>query len=251
MLRYLLFLALVLVLAPPADAASTAIRPGLYVRNDDSGTLTVRMDEQNRLIFEIESTGANCHSCSVTGEIRAGVGHPDGEAADVNASKCTIAFSSTRSGVIVKPAALEACRIHCGARAGFDGTYRLPPSACAVSGRQNSRDRFLKLYRDRQHQLATGTLQTLISQCKVFMGRIEMDQVRNDLALSQYHSGEFAQCVNTLNGTLAADFRDEEHLKAGGPRIYLPPCDFDNYIAVAKSTWFNKALCTKAMPRKR
>ena len=78
------------------------------------------------------------------------------------------------------------------------------------------------------------------------MSWIELDQARNDLALSQYHSGEFSQCSKTLGTTLAAEFKDEVQLKAGGPRIYLPPCDFDNYIAVARATWFNKALCENA-----
>lgn len=78
------------------------------------------------------------------------------------------------------------------------------------------------------------------------MNWIEIDQIRNDLALSQYHNRESSQCLETLNATLAAEFKDEEELKAGGPRVYLPPCDFDNYICEAKATRFNKALCTKA-----
>jgi len=249
MLRHLLARAFVIVLILPADGAAADIELGHYVRNEDSGTLTVRRDEQSRLTFEIESTGANCHSCSVSGVIRAGIGHAD--SGDGSESKCTIAFSSIRSGVLVQSTTLEECRAYCGARAGFDGTYRLPPSACTDVGRQESRDRFLNLYRSRQYRQAASTLQTLVSQCEVFIGRIEMDRVRNDLALSQYHSGEFSQCVKTLNATLAADFKDEEHLKAGGPHFYLPPCDFDNYIEVARSTWFNKALCTKARSRRR
>jgi hypothetical protein len=78
------------------------------------------------------------------------------------------------------------------------------------------------------------------------MNWIEIDQVRNDLALAQYHSGEFQQCLTTLNDTLAGTVKDEVELKSGNGNVYLPPCDFDNYIGVAKATWFNKALCTKA-----
>ncbi len=83
------------------------------------------------------------------------------------------------------------------------------------------------------------------------MGWIEIDQVRNDLALAQYHNGEFQQCLATLNTTLAAKVKNEEELKAGNGGVYLPPCDLDNYIGVAKATWFNKTLCTKAMSRRR
>ena len=98
---------------------------------------------------------------------------------------------------------------------------------------------------------AANKLQALTEQCRPFMNRIEIDQVRNDLALAQYHNGNFSQCLQTLNATLAADVKDEDELKSGKGNIYLPPCDFDNYINVAKSTWFNKALCTKAVSRGR
>jgi len=107
------------------------------------------------------------------------------------------------------------------------------------------------LYRARRFGPATDTLQGLISRCETFMGWIEIDQVRNDLALAQYHNGETQQCLATLNTTLAAKVKDEEELRAGNGGVYLPPVDFDNYIDVAKSTWFNKALCTKAMVKRR
>jgi hypothetical protein len=83
------------------------------------------------------------------------------------------------------------------------------------------------------------------------MGWIEVDTVRNDLALSQYHSGDFAQCLSTLNETYAGKAKDEEGLRSGDSGVYLPPCDFDNYIDVAKSTWYNTGLCTKALLKKR
>lgn len=90
-----------------------------------------------------------------------------------------------------------------------------------------------------------------MAQCEKSMNWIEVDQVRNDLALAQYHNGDLQQCLATLNSTLAAQAKDEEDLKAGNGKVYLPPCDFDNYIDVAKSTWFNKALCTKAIAKSR
>jgi hypothetical protein len=75
---------------------------------------------------------------------------------------------------------------------------------------------------------------------------IEIDKVRNDIALSQYNSGNFDQCIDTLNETLVRNVKSEEELKAGNSDVYLPPCDLDNYIEIARSTWYNKALCTKA-----
>lgn len=246
MLRYILPLAFVVVATSATDAAPPEIRPGQYVRNGDTGTLTIRRGEQNKLTFEIESIGANCHSCSVSGVIRGNIGRADSWAADGGDSKCIISFSADRSKVVIEPTVQEECRAYCGARADFEGSYALPPAACTRAGRQAQRDRSLALYRSRRYSQAASTLQTLITQCGEVMNWIEIDQVRNDLALSQYHNGEISQCLETLNATLAAKFKDEEELKAGGPHVYLPPCDFDNYIGAAKATWFNKALCTKA-----
>jgi len=251
MLRYILLFAFMIAAVASAESGPPEPKPGQYVRNRDTGTLTIRRDEQNKLTFEIESIGGNCHSCGVSGVIRRGIGHGDGWAADGGDSECRISFSAGRSGVVVRPITQEKCRAYCGARAGFDGTYHVPPAACTSASRQALRDRSLGLYRARRYSEAASTLQTLVAQCGEFMGWIEIDEVRNDLALSQYRRGEFSQCLATLNATLAADVKDEEELKAGTPRVYLPPCDFDNYAAVAKATWFNRALCTKAMSRGR
>lgn len=251
MLRHTLFLALMVAAAASAEAAKSEIRPGQYVRDGDSGTLTVRSDNGNRRTFEIESIGGNCHSCGVTGVIVGTIGHGDSWEADGSDSKCRISFSADRSTVAVNPITEGECRAYCGMRAGFDGTYRIPPAACTNAGRNKLRDQFLRSYRSRRFSLATETLQSLIAQCREFMGWIEVDQVRNDLALAQYHNGNSQQCLATLNSTLAAQVKDEEELKAGNGNVYLPPCDFDNYIQVAKSTWFNKALCTKALSKGR
>lgn len=79
------------------------------------------------------------------------------------------------------------------------------------------------------------------------MSWIEVDKARNDLALSQYHDGKYAQCLDTLNETIAGKVKNEKELQLGAAGQSLPPCDFDNYIDVARSTWHNKTLCTSAM----
>lgn len=247
MLRTILFFTLIVGTTPCSIAAPSQPRPGQYVLEGDSGTLTIRSDGSNDLYFQIETVGGNCHSCSVSGVIRGTTGHGDSWTADGSDSKCDISFSYSSSSLVVTPITHEACRAYCGARAGFDGAYRIPPTNCTTGERQAQRDRFLQLYQAHRYPQATSTLQMLISQCREFMGWIETDEVRNDLALSQYHSGDFAQCLNTLNETLVGNTKDEEQFKAGNNGLYLTPCDFDNYIGVAKSTWYNKRLCTKAM----
>lgn len=243
--RHILHIAFALAVGGVSAAPQTP-QPGMYVRENASGTLTIRWTEQNALTFEISSIGGNCHSCEVSGVIRGGVG----STADAGEEKCEISFLAKGSAVAVNPITQEACREYCGARAGFDGTYTIPPASCTDTGMQARRDQFMRLYRAHKYPDAIRTLQSLVSECEKFMDWIELDKVRNDLAISQYHNGESAQCLQTLNATLAGGVKDEEELKSGAKGIYLPPCDFDNYIDVAKSTWYNKSLCSKRPTKK-
>lgn len=247
MQSHILFVALMITATASYGAAKPEISPGQYVLDGDNGTLTVRKTEQNRLTFEIDSIGSNCHTCNVSGVISGAIGRAD----DESDSKCEISFSAAPSAIVVRPIAEESCRYYCGMRASFDGTYRMPPTNCTNVGKKIQRDKFLSLYRARRYAQAGDTLQNLITQCKNFINWIEIDQIRNDLALAQYHNGESQQCLTTLNETLAAKVKDEEDLKSGAGDVHLPPCDFDNYIDVAKSTWFNKALCNQTTPNRR
>lgn len=223
------------------------IQPGKYILDRGSGELSIRSDTQGKITFQIVSIGANCHMCDVSGVILGNIGYADSLTEDDNESKCVISFVANRSKVVVHPLKHDECRVFCGARAGFDGIYSIPPKECTESGKQKIHNQFLSLYRSHHYIQAATILQNQLKQCSTFMNWIEIDMVRNDLALAHYHDGEFQQCLTTLNETLAAKVKNEDELKEGIDAFYLPPCDFDNYIHVAKSTWFNKALCTKAI----
>lgn len=241
MLRYVLFFGLMLVTTATICAEKQALVPGSYLLNGGSGTLTLIKDARSVMSFEISAIGGNCHSCSLSGEVSGLVGQTDEE----GVSRCEISFTASGSNVDVKPITEHACREYCGARAGFDGTYRKPPVACTGEGRKKQHNQFMRSYKARDYEQAERVLQSLILQCKQFMHWIEIDQMRNDLALTQYHNRDPQRCLATLKDTLAAKVKNEAELKSGVGDIYLPPCDFDNYISTAKSTWFNKAMCTK------
>lgn len=241
----LLTMALALALLTAAQAGPAEIPPGRYVLEGDSGALNIRLGKQG-LRFAIESTGGNCHSCSVKGVIVGTVGRADNWAEDGSDSNCRIAFAASDGTISVNAITPSECRNYCGARASFDGSYRTPPAACTGSARKAKREQFRRAYRSQRYAEATARLQGLLAQCAQFMGWIERDQVRNDLALAQYHQGEARECLATLGETLAAKVSNEKELQEGVGDIYLPPCDFDNYAGVAKATWFNKALCAKA-----
>lgn len=244
MRHYFLLLSLILAATTSAEPAKQEIRTGQYIRDANSGVLKIDSGGGNSLIFHIESSGGNCSSCTVSGEIVGGIGKAESWANDGSDSNCRISFSAEHSTISIQPTTEDECRPFCGMRAGFDGTYRSPPTACTNAGRQKLRDQFLRMYRSRQFSPAAKTLQSLISQCQEFMDWIEIDRVRNDLALAQYRNGDPQQCLTTLNTTLASNAKSENDLS-------LPPCDFDNYIGVAKSTWFNMALCSKAITKEK
>jgi|APLak6261681729_1056142.scaffolds.fasta_scaffold09449_1 hypothetical protein len=227
--------------ATAADTSSPMLSPGRYVSAGNSGTLVIRRGSPGEFKFEIESIGGNCHSCSVSGTIRGKLGRADSWEADGSDSKCRITFDRDGDGVKVEPSTPQACRAYCGMRAGFDGIYKTVPANCTRKSQQTSRDKFLKFYRSRDYKKASDVLVNLVSQCAEFMNWIVIDSVRNDLALAQFRAGDSSECIKTLTTTRAAEYSNDEQLKDA-----FPPCDFDNYINVAKATWHNRSLCERS-----
>lgn len=239
--------AVLLTITTWSGPARADIRPGKYILTDDSGTLVIRQGEgKEQLTFAIDTVGGNCHLCGVTGVISGNTGRADPWVDDGSEPSCSIAFSAKGTAIQVQAVTEAACRNYCGARASFDGTYRLPPAACTAAARQKQRDASLRSHKAGRYSEAAQALEGLIHQCGGFMNWIEIDQVRNDLAVAQYRKGEFAQCLTTLSHTRVGHVKDQAELASGNGPVFLPPCDFDNYIAVARATWFNRALCTKA-----
>ena len=243
----ILLIALLVGRAAPVTAAAPEVKPGKYYRDRDTGTLLVERGRSGELTFEIESVGANCHSCSLAGPLRGTSGLAD----EGNGLTCRVGFKTVGRTVAVQ-ALSDTCRSFCGVRAYFDGSYHALPKACTSAARQARRDEFTVLYQASRYPAAVSSLNSLIDQCKAYMNWIEVDEVRNDLALSQYNSGRPDECLATLKATLAHGFDGEESLRGdGGRTMYLLNCDFDNYIPVAKITWSTRALCEEAAQRSR
>ncbi|MGS0897674.1 hypothetical protein ACVBGC_35070 [Burkholderia stagnalis] len=74
------------------------------------------------------------------------------------------------------------------------------------------------------------------------MDWIEVDSVRSDLALTQYHLGESAKCLATLSQTTAIRNHDGTN-KEGDESFGLPPCDSENYRSTGKAILYNAELC--------
>lgn len=219
--------------------AADAVRPGEYVLSGDRGLLKVQQ-RGGKTLFAIESVGGNCHVCGLSGRLTGTTAQTvDEDPADADMA-CRIRLAPSPDGrqVSVEPLTAEACRQYCGARAAFDGVYRKPQALCTKPGQRKARKRFIRHYRAKQFAQAVTVLRPVIDQCGDFIDWVEIDRVRNDLALAYFHSGNKQQCFATLRQTRAFDQTDEEALRES-----LPPCDFDNYVATAQATWHNMRLC--------
>lgn len=216
---------------------ATGLQPGTYIRSHSSARMTIEGTAPSQITFEIESAGANCHTCAVSGTVKDGVGIAEPWAANDEHS-CQIGLVKTGSAIDVNPLTETECRPYCGMRASFEGRYRRPPRTCSAKSQQARRDRFLTLYRAGNFRGASQTLHSLLAECEEFIDWITIDRIRNDLAVAQFHNGDRSACMATLHSTLAAKYGGEDALK-----LELPPCDFDNYIGVAKATWNNQSLC--------
>ena len=219
--------------------AADTVPPGEYVLTGDWGRLKVEQ-RNGKKIFSIDSMGGNCHTCGLSGRLVGTTAETVVDDPSNGDMVCRIRVKPSPDGrqITVEPLTEEACRQFCGMRAGFDGVYRKPQGRCTKAGQRNARDTFARNYRAKRFNEAVAVLRPVLEQCNDFLDWIEVDRVRNDLALAYLHAGNSEQCAETLRNTRAFEYADEEALRGG-----LPPCDFDNYIPTAKATWHNMRLC--------
>lgn len=219
-----------------AEAAGQSVAPGRYIAVGDWATLVVKKTPDGPVRFEIDAVGANCHVCTLSGVVLGNIAVADGAADPGASAPCRISLQRGIAGVSVTPVSGESCRDYCGMRADFAGLYKLPPAACTQKQQAARRAGFLSLYRAKKFAEARESLESLLAECREFLNWIEIDKVRNDLALAQYRAGDARACLMTLAETRAGKVRNEDELG-------LLPCDNDSYIATARATWHNQKLC--------
>ena len=112
---------------------------------------------------------------------------------------CRIRMNPSADGrqITVESLTDEACRQFCGMRARFDGVYRKPQGRCTGAGQRNARETFIRHYRAKRFNEALAALRPVLEHCSAFLSWIEIDRVRNDLALAYFHAGNAEQCVAT------------------------------------------------------
>jgi hypothetical protein len=235
---------LVLILSiSTAHAAAEGITPGYYETPEGSGHLTIQRINSGKFSFAIETVGVNGHSCSLEGFIVGARGTIKND--DSPKEPCIVDFEpADPHGVDVSTSTPESCKNFCGMRANFEGDYQLPPAGCGQKERSVRRATFLQQYRARQYQLALATLGSFYRDCSKSLTWVEIDEVRNDLAITQYHLGKFDECLTTLSESLAIAEKYQEELNA------LLPGDADVYGPVETAAKHNYQLCKQARESK-
>lgn len=208
---------------------------GLYEAHEGWGSLMITKDTNSETKrFSIGTLGPDGHSCSVEGILKNGKIFPvwRGEPTD-----CNITFKQTGPAIEVS-AEGDGCRDFCGSRASFDSVYTRPIKVCMPSARRDRRAKFLSQYQKKNYKQAYEGLDRFRRECENRLTWMELDQVRNDLAITLFHLGRLSECRLILSQNRAADITDTEDLKGG-----LAPFDYNNYLPVAEATWYNMKRC--------
>jgi hypothetical protein len=218
-----------------ARPAVQTLAPGEYVSAGGWGVLTLRTEADQRLLFELETTGANGHSCSLDGEIRNGrtivSDTPEPTA-------CVVRFTANGSAIDVSTNEAESCRSFCGARAGFVGRYLRPLPGCDSLSRGATNAEFKRLYDKREYREAQQQASRLLDRCVATMSWTERARLLNDLAITQHHLGLNDACVRTLQ-PLADDAAASDEALMNR----LPPADYESYQPIVQATRTNLRLC--------
>lgn len=210
------------------------IQTGEYLTEGGGSTLTITRNK-NALAFSIEAVGANGHTCTLDGDLRDGRATLEG----LDAGKpCVVTFAAGVKGIEVNSGENGACRMYCGARAGFDGLYLKPAPQCFGRAVKKSRDQFKRQYDAKNFSEARRTLEDLLSACGKTLDWLESGRMRNDLAVTLHKLGDFAAC-NKVLAPLAEDARKNDE----GIRDAYPPSDAENYLPIVRATRTNLKLC--------
>ena len=244
-----------LIFASQGFAQSKQPPVGNYISESGLGDLSIRQGKEGKLEFKLDSSGANDHSCNFDGEIRNGQATLTGEV------PCIIDFKASRKGVYVTTRTMDACRSFCGGRAyGFTGLYEKPAPGCQNTERRQLKNEFKHLYDQKKYGKARVKIETILNNCSRTLNWTELGSLRNELAITQYHLGDFSGCLDTLKpyAKNAAMLSNEDALRdvadPGWPELDLPdniqaPADAMMYYAILKPARTNIKLCRSKLDR--
>lgn len=227
------------LLALAAGVATAAeLGPGTWITERGWGHLTLRAGADGGLEFELGAMGANGHACGLEGRIEDGRAMLPTDEDQV----CRISFDASAQGiaVAVNEGDEEQCRWFCGARAGFEGDYLVVPQGCLPTEVAATRERFKKLYDQRQYAQAAALLDPLPPRCGSLLEDIELGWIASDLAITRLKLGDRAGCRAALQERKSLAEMSEEEIAES-----YPPLEAELYTALAKAVRTNLKLCAE------
>lgn len=216
--------------------ASNTIVPGEYITERAWGSMKVSNSASGSpsLKFEIYAFGANGHMCEIADEIQNNQAITD--------DKCVIQFEQhqDRVSVIVDDKYYDACKNYCGSRAWFPGEYFPIIPNCRKT--KSIRNEFSSKYKSANYQQARNLLIQHLNECERFTDWQTQAEVRNDLAITEFHLGDKAACLNALEPIRI--FVDDP-AETG---FALTPTDEEWGEAMKKTTRYNWKKCGGVLP---
>jgi hypothetical protein len=202
---------------PPKSAASDTVPPGEYMTEAGWGNLSISKTKTGTTIFELQST-------------------TDSE----NGAVCKVKFTKTDKGIDVLADTPKECSGFCGANGGFKGQYLTIPEGCSADEVDKTRSNFKKLYLRKDYKTALVTLQPLLKKCTATLNFIDLGDIRNDVAITQYKFGLYSECIDTLKPYAVDAGRKDSEVTNDWPTNQAV-----DYLKILKSSRTNIRLCTK------
>jgi hypothetical protein len=224
------------------QAEANDISIGEYIPDGGGGSLIISKTKNQQLHFEIQVIGSDSF-CEMKGEIQNHQSVTDKEYSD-----CILEFTAKGKKIAVSTEkTFEECSVPCGVHIGFQGLYSKVPAGCTSKEFSTAYKQFDHFYATKAYGKAEKILEPLLKHCADTLYWLTVDRMRNDLAVTQYHLGQYKNCLQTLAPIKANMFPNggklpeiEEEL-----RDALVPRDFYVFLPIAKATWHNWNLCTQ------
>jgi hypothetical protein len=237
-LRHLLsacaMLSILILQTHPLQAAEDALPPGEYQTEAGWGYLRITSGTEGAKTLLLESNGPNGHICGLDGKLvgdRGIIGEEGGDGA------CFIRLVREGDAINVI-SGHESCRDYCGYRAGFEGRYYKPAPGCEVDAVKQARATFKQLYGRKQYRQALDTLAPVPKQCAKTLDRMQIPDIANDIAITQYKLGMRDACLRTLEPLSEDAARSDEDIL-----VDYPPADGIARVESVKAARINLRLC--------
>ena len=226
--------ALVLNFAACCAHAQQAFPPGEYLGEGGTGRLRIEAQAGGAQKFNLESYGANGHSCQVDGSLRGRTARVPTEEKE---PPCVINFTQKGEAIQVE-AGSPSCSFFCGARATIGDVFLKPPAGCASAEVKRSRTVFKQQFDRKDYAGAKATLQPVADKCLKLMNDVDEGWIRNDLALTYLRLDDKPGCLKLLEPFKDLAAMDEKALTEN-----YPPFDAQIRAPIARATRTNIRLC--------